>query len=312
MEQIGQKLGKQISKHGFLITFIAGVLLALITIYLILTWSFDSETWNLKAKNKEKARYRRGFISSNITAFLQNGGQLSLSTLDISQSTILSVYNIVWSNTFAFVFDVVIASDDGQHLLQTKGRKKAFERGFGTLNTRKFLKYLIVIGIDMCISSFLMAHASPIVDKMQMPAKIPRSIAHLISTILIGNLCFFVYGNYLRVNWALTEDDDQKDKIVSLSALLVALFYVLQKNNDDNILETRGGRLSVCLTLMILVAFLNLKIPGNVSTRTGLVIFIIISTIVSFVLSKASQKGNKSLLWAGLNVLLSSPVLTTV
>lgn len=286
---------------------VAGIvgLFVIIDMFYVLKFTFDSNTWKIDTKDKNVVenrlrKFKRGFIANHIGSIIVISGNLLLAPLGISATTILTTFDMLWTSILLFLVEYVITSNEGLHTFQTKGRRIAFRDAFRSLSTRKFCKYLLIVTLMACLSSLIMTRVNPILNTVlkSKPSFVPSGLIYIMVGSIVGNLLFYSFVNYMRVNWAFAEGDvGLFDGVVALLSVIVAIVFLLQKANNQNILETQKGRFAICVFMMVLCSIiLTSSDTQRGSLVIGVAIYFCITLVSAIVLSTSSKKyGNKLL-----------------
>ena len=292
--------------------------LVIMNIKLLLEWSLDKETWNTDTIDNEKTkemRYRRSFISSHIISVITGIGMATLTNLHVEETVIFTTFDMLWTQIVAFIVDYVLTSEEGLKYLKENGRKDAFYNAFSSLSSREFIKYFLVIILMVCMTSFLMSKAEPIMKKAidNKPKFIPKFVIMSVMGSFLGNLMFYSFAGPLRANWALTKEKNSEliDCMVALSSIIIGSLYLLQPSDNGNVLETSEGRLAIYILVAILSAIILMpKNKKKIDPKVGIIIYIIIATVVAAVISNTVK--NKKFLFPFLLAGFGSPMLTMV
>jgi hypothetical protein len=260
-------------------------------------WIMDPKTWKYDGDDSQSRRtrqFRRGYIVAMLIGLLQNLGSLLFIRLGADEATIYAVFVTLFTNVLAFILDSAFSSDEGQRTVQEKGIFDSLRNAVSNMSSLQFYKYMTVIAIDVCTSSYLMEHLLVEAKKLKVPP-FAKDLPFVLVSLLISNIVFFSYSNNMRVNWALqpdaVDDNNNIDDLYSLIAVVISSSYLVQEQREHNILESRRGRIVTSLCIMILVSLIN-NFSGGVSLTVGILNYVIIATVTTVICSLACKEAN--------------------
>ena len=121
---------------------------------------------------------------------------------------------IILGNTLNFVLDTSLATDRGQEICQTQGKRKALQFGFSQLIKTNFMRYTITVLISIFVSSIIIDEflkQAVDIDKSSWLGFINcssmKAITPSLITTFVSAITFYVYINNIRMNWAIRHNN---------------------------------------------------------------------------------------------------------
>ena len=316
-------MSKGVRKGASTTVMFIGILVVCITIFTLQTFLFSDDTWvSIVDKDtgtreeedqdteRKSRQQRRGFITSVIVASIANVGGIILLKLGADESSTYAMFSVLWTNIIGYISDYIIATDEGLHSLQTRGLRETMKDVFSYVNSKRFYKYMLTICLDLCIGSFLMDRILSEIHKM--PLQLGSQAPFVVSSVVVGNIMFFAYSNYLRVNWALipSSQGTVDDGLISLVGTAIGAIYLMQQPKPNSMIESSMGRLVVVITIMLLASIILTSSEDKGSYIIGLLTYVGISILVAYVLSKNNKDQN--LLFGALSALFCLPTVPSI
>jgi len=168
----------------------------------------------------------RGIVASILTAFTYSGTVNSsldkVGKIDPATSTVL--IGMLLGNTFGFMLDTMIASDEGlrEYLWSPQSGMKY---ALGSLASDRFGRYIVTIIFDMFFTVILFKQGYSILVQTAGFSKNGREwIANFLVSSAIGVLTFVIYANLTRFEWAYPSGiEDPEEQWIQGSTMLLAV-----------------------------------------------------------------------------------------
>tara|TARA_B100000683_G_scaffold77283_1_gene76423 strand:- start:8166 stop:9275 length:1110 start_codon:yes stop_codon:yes gene_type:complete len=230
--------------------------------------SFDSASF-LRSEVEQRTR-RRGMLASALTAltfsFTINAAIDKFALIDPSTSTAL--IGIVLGQTFGFVMDNLLGSDEGLREYLRIGPTHAMQYAFGSLASARFARFLVTVAFDMFVTTTLFKHIFPIVRSLPGFRISGQFLANAVSSSLITTLCFQAFTNSLRFSWAYPSasetvfDQFISGHVVTLAVVIMSMTWLATETRCDT--SERGinaprVKLAFVLSVLCLLAGLQLS-----------------------------------------------------
>lgn len=193
-------------------------------------WTLDATVldrtipnWSRMVTDRTK---NRAFVASMFStlafSLTVNASIDKFGRIDPSTSTVL--IGMTLGNTWGFVLDNMIGSDEGfrEYLWSTSG---GMRYAIGSLGTAKYGRYLVTILFDMFFTVILFKRLYTVVVRLAGFSAHGREwIANGLSSTVISFLTFQVYANMTRLEWAYPSGvEDITNQWISGSTMVIAV-----------------------------------------------------------------------------------------
>ena len=181
-------------------------------------------TKNVNTRTKERGRVA-SIIQSLTFSALVNASLDKLGKIDPSTSTVM--IGMFLGNTFGFILDTMLASDEGlrEYLWDPpQGMKYAL----GSLATERFMRFFVTVIFDMFFTVILFKHFySKLVQVAGFSQNGREWMANFVVSAVLGVLTFVVYANMTRFEWAYPSGlEDVNEQWISGPTMLLAVIIM--------------------------------------------------------------------------------------
>ena len=248
----------------------------------------DPKTW----KNSAETKKERGMIAWASHAALQVIGSLVLSiVMGVDSLTIVSVYQVLWTNMIEYILSYCIVSQRGLETWKTQGLKSAIRDSLKNMGTKSFQKSLQLIIMDMSIMSIILSNAMVFTNQLALPSYYPRAFLDFVTASMAGSAIQMTYGLPLRANWVHgVQESALVDGITTLLTILCTLANLGNpvSGGDESFLETRNGKLCIVISALVVSFMLNTA-PKTPSGNRGKYVFLTATLITIAILAKQTK-----------------------
>mmetsp|Transcript_40149 Transcript_40149/g.78904 ORF Transcript_40149/g.78904 Transcript_40149/m.78904 type:complete len:415 (+) Transcript_40149:25-1269(+) len=242
------------------------------------TTNFTQAGWSNKVSSRTKNRAFVASMFSTLTFSLTINASIDkFGDIDPSTSTVL--IGMLLGNTWGFVLDNMLGSDEGfREYLWSSSNGMAY--AIGSLGTAKFARYMVTILFDMFFTVILFKRLYTIVVRWWGFSTTGREwIANGLSSTVISFMTFQVYANMTRLEWAYpsgTEDDKNpwiSGSTMVLAVVTMSIVYLIDESRSS--FGERGINdppVKICVVLFTFVMLAGLQKygvadPSNLSSN---------------------------------------------
>ena len=149
-------------------------------------------------------------VLSFILKFSSSPDQLTLSLL----------FQLIFGNLVGYILDTSFGSEDGVRLMKEESISSSMKMGVASLSTSNFARYVVVVLLDMFISSLFMEYVLRIpsmtsgVTNAYLTCPPANIFLPLMSSMLIGLLTFYGYVNRLKFKFAIRSNHFPEEVLV--------------------------------------------------------------------------------------------------
>ena len=181
-------------------------------------------TKNVNTRTKERGRVA-SIIQSLTFSALVNASLDKLGKIDPSTSTVM--IGMFLGNTFGFILDTMLASDEGlrEYLWNPAG---GMRYAMGSLATERFMRFFVTVIFDMFFTVILFKHFySKLVQVAGFSQNGREWMANFVVSAVLGVLTFVVYANMTRFEWAYPSGlEDVSEQWISGPTMLLAVIIM--------------------------------------------------------------------------------------
>jgi hypothetical protein len=251
---------------------IAGVCYAIFVVLKPFLYSTTVGSTDPTSDGTDKANRQasRGQAASMLTTLLFSTTNAFVDMMaNVDSSTSTALIGMLCGNTYGFVLDNALGSDEGFELWKKRSMFAATKYGLGALASDMYLRYIVTVLFDMFLTMILYKPLFENVKQLPYFSKVADWKANLVTSMIAGTLTFGLYTNMTRFQWAYppTTSENEDDFLASNTMLIATSIAAMAflgidtqiKGSESGTFDVNNPRnkLLIVLGLMVYVFVAN-------------------------------------------------------